>query len=161
MIIQTTRFGGLEVEDDKVLTFPQGLLGLPGSHRYVLLHDQSKSVFRWLQSCDEPDVALVVVEPRLFFPDYQVQLSVEELEEIGVKADEGDELEVLAVLVVPSDPRLITANLMAPLVINVTRRQGGQAVLHDSTYGIRHYLFPVQDKGSPQPELARASGGQP
>ena len=158
MLIKTTRFGELEVDESKVLFFPAGLPGLPGSRRYLLLDIAEQRPFRWLQSCDEPEIALVVVDPLLFFPDYRVEVSAEELNALGLEVEPEDACEVLAVLVVPPDPRLITANLLAPLIINHRSRRGAQVILSNSPYTTRHYLFAPEGKPE-EKKVAEAAGG--
>ena len=164
MRIQTSRFGELEIESDKILFFPEPFLGLPDSQQYVLLETGADSPFKWLQSCEEPDIALVVTDPEIFFADYEVTLRMEDISHLQV--EDGEELKVMVVLVVPSDPRKITANLMAPVIINLNKRLAGQIILADSRYSTRHLIFPTLAnqpaagaEAAPQPDLARVSGG--
>lgn len=141
MLLQTTRFGEIEVEPDKVISFPQPLPGLPKSNSYVILDVPGNPVFKWLQSCNQPEVALVITDPAIFFPDYRVKIAKEELGVLNI--EDGDECEVAVILLVPENPRKITANLVAPLVINVTKKRAVQIILGDTAYTTRHNVFPA------------------
>ncbi|NLK52174.1 MAG: flagellar assembly protein FliW [Syntrophomonadaceae bacterium] len=146
MQISTTRFGDLTINPEQILRFPKPFLGLPRSKRFILLDLDAKSPFKWLQSCDEPEVALVITDPAVFFSDYEVKLSPEDVTHLQVVKD--DELGLRVVLVVPADPRQITANLLAPLIINVTKRLAGQIILNDPRYSTRHYIFSTEGGAS-------------
>lgn len=139
MLLQTTRFGEIEVEQEKIIFFPNALFGLPKSLNYVILNIEEKHPFQWLQSCSQPEVALVITDPSVFFPDYKVKIPKDELAVLNI--EEGDECEVAVILVVPPDPRRISANLLAPLVFNASKKLGIQVVLNDSPYTTRHLIF--------------------
>src|SRR5215204_6681376 len=74
MEIETTRFGKMTVEDDRVMTFPHGLLGFPQQGRFALIQTGEENYFFWLQSVDEPSLAFVVTDPAIFFKDYDFAL---------------------------------------------------------------------------------------
>src|SRR5688500_20181301 len=71
MEIDTTRFGRISVDDDRIMTFPRGLLGFPDHGRYALIQTGEENYFFWLQCVDEPNLAFVVTDPSIFFKDYQ------------------------------------------------------------------------------------------
>lgn len=140
MIIKTSRFGSLEVEDEKVVTFPLGLFGFPNEKRYVLLDHDRETPFRWLQSADNPDLAFVVVDPLTFRPDYHVNLRRDEIAEID-PTKEG-ELVVLALVTIPKgNPSGMTANLQGPLVVNVDKMLGKQVIVLEGEYTTRHRII--------------------
>lgn len=140
MQISTTRFGLLEVADDRIIHFPLGLLGFETLQRFVLLDSDEVDPLRWLQAVDEPGLAFLVVEPRLFFSDYKVRLTSDDRKVLELGAD--DEPAMLCLVVIPDDPSEMTANLMGPLMMNPDKRLGKQVVLHDSSYATRHRLLP-------------------
>ena len=85
MQIESTRFGRVEIADDAVINFPDGLIGLPGT-RYALIAQTESSVFLWLHSVDDPAVALPVANPWLFFGNYEVEVSDEDAEKLRLEA---------------------------------------------------------------------------
>ena len=139
MRIETTRFGTVELPEDRVIRFPRGLIGFPQITRYVLIDHPGGGPFRWLQAVDAPALAFAVTDPRIFFPDYRVPVSREELEAIGL--EDPAEAAVIVILVVPSRPEGITANLLGPVVINPRARVGAQLILDSTTYTTRHPIF--------------------
>ncbi len=140
MVIQTTRFGPVDVDDGKILTFPEGLLGFPRHCRYALLQTGSDPAFFWMQSVEDPDLAFVVCDPRLFVPDYQVALRADEAEALGLRTvDDGQVLVI--VNRVNGD---LTGNLLGPLVVSTQSRQARQVVLADKRYTTRHRLVAAE-----------------
>ncbi len=141
MQVQTRHWGAQEVAEDRLIHFPQGLPGFSGCHRFVLLGEPG-GVLLWLQCVDDPQVALPVADPFALVPGYEVPLEAEDVEFLGVEVPQ--EVAVLVVVTVRSDPLRATANLAAPLLVNTTKRVGMQKVLADGSYSFRHPLFPVR-----------------
>lgn len=139
MTIHTSRFGVISITNDDVINFPEGLLGFNELHRFVLLDDPADEIFAWLQSCEEPGIAFPLLEPELFSAAYKVQLTKHDLEVLGLKSVEGSR--VFSIITIPNDPTLMTANLKAPIVINVTNRVARQCVLQDNSLQIREPIF--------------------
>ncbi len=117
--VESTRFGTLEVGEDDVLELPDGLIGLEGS-RYALVSPEPGSAFRWLHSLEDPALALPVTPPWTFFPDYEVALSDEATERLGLP--EGVHPDVWVTIRATADPAECTANLRAPILVH-----GGKA----------------------------------
>ncbi len=139
MQCRSTRFGNCDVRADSVLTFPNGILGFPDCHRYVILDHDTDAPFKWLQSLDEPGLAFVILDPATFQPEYNVQAPHEALLEVDGKDD--DELILSVLLTIPSnDPTGITANLRGPLLMNPRTRLCKQLILSDN-YPTRFPLF--------------------
>jgi len=136
MLIETSRFGQIEVDEDRLIRFPKGLLGFPNEHRFALIQMGYESCFYWLQAVDRPELAFVVCDPTLFVGDYQVPIKLDELREIGLSEPKG--AQVLVIVNKVGD--VLTGNLQGPLVINVETRVGRQLVLSDRRYGTRHPL---------------------
>src|SRR5437667_11937007 len=87
MQIESTRFGTIEIRDDAVLTFPDGLIGLPGT-RYALIAQSEGTAFYWLHSVDDPAIALPVTNPWLFFAEYEVRVPSEDQDKLGLEHPE-------------------------------------------------------------------------
>ena len=127
MHINTTRFGAIRIEPDDIFLLPQGLIGFEECRRWVLLADAQNPAVGWLQSATHPDVALAVVSPRRFVPNYRVRVSVSELAPLELEA--ADRAFVLAV--VAKHEENLTINLKAPLILNLDRRLGRQVITSD------------------------------
>lgn len=140
MKIDTTRFGEIAVNKNKLITFPNGILGFPELKRYVLLENDKDLPFGWLQAVDDKDIAFVVMDLLTFKPDYRLSIEEKEITDLDVK-DESD-LCILAIITIPERNSLkITANLQGPLVINLVNRKGKQLVLQGSGYTCKYPIF--------------------
>ena len=139
LLIDTSRFGQLEVNRDRLIVFEEGILGFPSQHEYALIQTGEGSGFYWLQSVDARELAFVVCDPRLFVTDYQVSLKVEDLERIGI----NDPQEGQVFVIVNKVGDLLTGNLQGPLVVNVASRKARQLVLSDKRYATRQPLMRI------------------
>ena len=72
MKVYTTRFGEIEIADETIIAFPNGILGFPEQTNYALINTDDNSPLKWLQSLDDPALAFVVTNPNLFKPDYMI-----------------------------------------------------------------------------------------
>ena len=141
MKIQTTRFGSVEVADDRVLLFPSGLLGFASYQRFVLLQPDEEGVFYWLQSADAPELAFVVTDPRLWVDQYQAVIRTEQLEAMGMQSINEAQLFVI----VNKYDNTLTANFQGPLVVNLNSQRGMQLVLADRQWTTRHEIARLAD----------------
>ena len=139
LLIDTSRFGQLEVNRDRLIVFEEGILGFQSQHEYALIQTGEGSGFYWLQSVDARELAFVVCDPRLFLTDYQVSLKVEDLERIGI----NDPQEGQVFVIVNKVGDLLTGNLQGPLVVNVASRKARQLVLSDKRYATRQPLMRI------------------
>ena len=135
IVISTTRFGPIEVQADDFLRFPEGLLGFEQCRDWVLLAEAENDAVAWLQSVHRADVALAVVSPRRFVPDYRMRVARRELEPLHL--DQIGRAQVL--VIVGRTERCLTLNLKAPIVINLDRRLGRQ-VITNGELSVRHPL---------------------
>lgn len=140
MNIPTSRFGTIGVTEEDVLTFPEGLLGFSDLNRFVLLDDPTDEIFAWLQSCEEPSIAFPVLEPELFMDNFSMALTKSDLKGLNVEATEKS-LRSFCIITIPEDPTQMTANVKAPVVINVKDKVGRQCVLQDNKLEIREPIF--------------------
>jgi len=124
MRINTSRFGRIDVAAGDVLRFPSGLPGLEDCREWALLADAANDALGWLQSTTRGDVAMAVVSPRRFVPDYQVRIPRSELTPLDV----ADIQQAQVVVVVGTNGTSLTLNLKAPIVINLEARTGRQVV---------------------------------
>jgi flagellar assembly factor FliW len=126
MKVDTTRFGPLDIELDDLIHFPAGMLGLEDCRHWVLLADAQNETLAWLQSASRPEVALAVVSPRRFVPDYQMRLVKGEVAPLELAAVQDAQV----LTIVSKNERSITLNLKAPLVLNLARRLGRQVIVN-------------------------------
>ena len=143
MQLQTTRFGLVETETQIHVHFPAGLPGFPGIQDYVILDSELAVPWQWLQAITAPDVAFVIINPALFWPEYLVDIRRENVSELP--AQETRQLDVFVILTAAppagiTAERPITANLQAPIVINQDTHRGRQLILMRSPYPTRHPL---------------------
>lgn len=124
--LETARFGTLTVTADEIVSVPDGIPGFPGFHRCVLV-PVDQSMFWWLQSIDDPDLAFLSVVPWPFFPDYEPEVAATDQDILGL-TDAAD-ARVLCLVTVHRDPDRFTANLLAPVVVNQRDRRARQVVL--------------------------------
>ncbi len=118
LTFESVRFGTVEVADGDVIEFPRGLIGL-GGRRWTLLDRNPGTEFRWLHNVEDAALALPVVPPAAFFADFRLEVAAEDLAPTGI-----DDLAAATIYVTvraAADPREITANLRAPLVIHEGR----------------------------------------
>lgn len=139
LLIQTTRFGQVQFQGEDLLTFPEGILGFSDLKKFVLLDDPNDDIFAWLQSCDEPAVAFPVLEPELFSDTYKVTLAKADLDVLKLQNMQGARL--FCIITIPDDPTQMTANMKAPVVINIAQKLARQCVLQDNHLAIREPIF--------------------
>jgi flagellar assembly factor FliW len=154
MQIDSTRFGTLEVRDDTVLTFPDGLIGLPGQ-RYALVAQSERTPFYWLHSVDHPDVAVPVTMPWLFFSDYEVRIPDEDAAQLMLS--EPGSAEIFCVVRAAESLEDFTINLAGPVLVNGDRRIGRQIINHAGGYAVRQPLFAEVELNEVRAGSARVS----
>ena len=148
MRIDSTRFGPIEIREDAVLEFPEGLIGLPGT-RWALIAQNETSTFYWLHSVDDPSLALPVTMPWLFFNDYEVEVSTEDAAELGLDAPE--QADIFCVVRASDKLEEFTINLCGPIVVHAARRVGRQIINESHGYAVRQPLFSEVDLASVPP----------
>jgi len=139
VIIKTGRFGEIQVAESDVIVFKNGLLGFPNDTRFCLVDSADETMILWMQSLENPDVAFPLLEPKIFKPDYAVRLSASELRELEL--DNVNQSAVFSILTIPSNISEMTANLKAPIVINLKKQIARQVVLQENEYIIKHPMF--------------------
>jgi flagellar assembly factor FliW len=139
MLIHTLNFGDLDVPEDKIITFKEGLPGFPQIHKFAILELEDLKPFQYLQSLDDPPIALFIINPFMVDSTYEFRLSDSDMEDL--KSNNSAELAVFAVATIPEDPSQATLNLMAPIVINEKDRCGKQTILIDSPYSVQTSLL--------------------
>ncbi len=133
--ILTSRFGELEISEEKVLDFPQGIVGFPKNHYFTVIEYQAP--FSWLQSLDDPDLAFVVVDGQKLEFKYPYQSALSELIDLQKK----DPFLILTLIVIKDSLKDATVNLRAPIYINLRNNQGLQLILDEEKLSTKANLW--------------------
>ena len=144
MKIQTKIFGEIEIADDKIITFENGIIGFPELKRFALLHDEEKGTnvgIRFLQSLDEPGFAMPVMDPLVVKPDYDPEVNDELLAAAG-NINENNIL-VLVTATIPGDLTQMIVNLQGPFVINVEEHKACQIIVENGDYPVKFPIYEI------------------
>ncbi len=144
MRIITRLFGEIEVAEEKIITFPSGLIGFPDMQKFTLIYDEEKGTnagIRWMQSLDEPSFALPVMDPLVVKEDYNPEVDDELLKVIGNIGP--DNILVLVTVTVPSDLKKMSVNLQGPLIINVEERKACQVIVEAEGCPIKYPIYDI------------------
>lgn len=143
MKITTRDFGELEINDNTIITMPNGIIGFENTKHYTLISPLGEDKFpMWLQSTEAPEPCFVVYDPMQLCDEYRFEISDEEQELLGI--DENSPYRVLVVAIVPDDYRKTTVNLRCPIIINTKTSVAAQVLL------LEHYDFkcPIYEEGN-------------
>ena len=137
MDIQSTRFGSLQVDEQRIINFSSGLLGFPNHQRFALIQNGPEQLFFWLQCITDPNLAFVVCDPALFFRDYEVPIRPETMTELEM----ADPRFAQILVICNKADEWLTGNLLGPLVINAANCRGQQVVLTENKWTTRQPLI--------------------
>ncbi len=138
MLIDSTRFGRIEVADEAMLAFPDGLIGLPDTG-YALVEHAPNSPFLWLHSTERSDVALPVTTPWLFITDYEVKVPEEDARRLALES--AEDAVILCVVRAAATLTEFTVNLAGPIILHPGKQLGRQIINDARGYSVRHPLF--------------------
>jgi len=153
IVVQSTRFGELTVPADSVITMPSGLIGFSRGQQFIML--EHKPPFSWLQCVDDPNLAFVVVDGFEFGDDYKAPPPVGDLE---IDLNEDDEYAILVVVTVRPNPKDTTANLKAPVFVNLRNKRGVQVIFDNPNLSTR---FPLWNEEATEAKSGEASKEEP
>lgn len=137
--IETTRFGNLEVNKADLITFKEGLLGFDHLKKFFIVDPGDKTLILWLQSTEEKSVAFPILEPKIFCPEFSVQLLPIELQSLDLTSI--NDASVYAILTIPKVVTEMNANLKAPVIINNKTRFARQIVLQDNKLDVKYPMY--------------------
>ena len=147
MLVKTKYFGDIDLQEDKIITFEQGIMGFESCKRYTILFDiegENKPSISWLQCLDEQSLALPVINPFLIKNDYNPVVVDELLKPIGEINEQN--LIILLSLTVPSDMTKLSVNLKAPFIINSDTRKGCQIIVENQEYEVKCNVYNILKK---------------
>lgn len=144
MKLNTRLFGEIEVSEEKIITFPNGIIGFPDMTKFTLIYDEEQGTgagIRWLQSLDEPGFAMPVMDPLVVKEDYNPDVEDELLSGIGKVT--GDNLLALVTVTVPADLTKMSVNLQGPIIINVDERKACQVIVDGDMYPVKYPIYDI------------------
>ena len=146
MKLTTRIFGEVEIDDSKIISFPNGIIGFPDLKQFVLMFDEEKGTdtIKWLQSIDEPTFAMPVMDPLIVCPDYKPEVDSNAVDLIGELSN--DDLLILVTVTVPHDLKQMTVNLMGPFIINVKECKAVQTIVDNDDYPVKFPIYEILQK---------------
>jgi len=139
--ISTSRFGTVEISDEKIIEMPHGMIGFSNERLFTLLKHADGSPFYWFQSVQSEELAFVVTDPLLFEPHYEIYLNEEDKKDLELdEIKEGIQVLVVVNISNNGSSTKITMNLLAPIVINTEKKIAKQIIMYNSSYSHRHLL---------------------
>jgi flagellar assembly factor FliW len=152
MKVQTKIFGEIDIEDEKIITFPGGIIGFPEMTKFTLLFDEEKkpASIHWLQSLDEPAFAMPVINPLVLKEDYNPEVDDDVLKDIQPLNNEN--MLVLVTMTIPHDLKEMTINLRGPILINSETRKGAQIIIDDENCPVKFKIYDILEERKRQAE---------
>lgn len=144
MKVNTRVFGEIDIEEEKIINFPGGIIGFPELNQFTLIYDEEKGVnagIRWLQSLQEPAFAMPVMDPLVVKEDYNPEVNDDILEPAGNV--NPDNMLVLVTVTVPSDLTQMTVNLRGPIVINAEEKKACQIIVDGDEYPVKYPIYDI------------------
>jgi len=140
MIIETTRFGDIEMKEQDIITFEKGIPGFEEEHQFVILQPDPENPLAFLQSTKTKELAFVITNPFYHFQDYEFELDENTKQELEIK--QLEDVTVWGIMSIPEDFDKATINLQAPVIVNVNNKKGKQIILNNSPYLTKTPMFP-------------------
>lgn len=137
--VNTTRFGELQVNENDVITFQEGLLGFEKLTKYFVVDPGDSTLILWLQSTEDAEVAFPMIEPKIFKPDYTAKLLPADMNSVQIETIA--DARIYSILTIPQDITEMSANLKAPIVINNKKKIAKQIVLQDSKLSVKYEMY--------------------
>ena len=144
MKVNTRIFGEIEVDEEKLIQFANGIVGFPELKDFALIYDEEKgtdSDVRWMQSIQEPNFAIPVIDPLSIKPDYNPVVEDELLNPVG--EINPAELLVLVTITVPTDITQMSINLRAPIIINAAVKKACQIIVEGEDYPVKFPIYEI------------------
>jgi flagellar assembly factor FliW len=137
MLLHTLRFGEIEIEEEKIVTFAQGVPGFEQYKTYIMLTPDPEIPLSFLQSIEDGDIAFIVSDPFAYFSDYDFELPINIQKELNIESPE--DVMVVSIVSISSEDEF-SLNLLAPVILNVREKIGRQVILHQTPYKTKHVI---------------------
>ncbi|WP_166243631.1 flagellar assembly protein FliW [Paenibacillus turpanensis] len=141
MKLDTSRFGEIDVSDEAIIEFKEGIPGFEDQRYFTVITVEDHEPFSYLQSIDNGELSFIIVDPFEYFPDYDFHLSESDVKQLQIEGPE--QIIVRTIVSIRGELDNATTNLVAPIVLQVDTRQGKQIILTNTEYTTRHRLFPA------------------
>ncbi len=138
MRIMTRAYGPMEIDEAQVFDFPQGIFGFEEHVRFALI-DAHQKPFYWLQSLVDPQIAFILINPRIFRDSYDHGVGLTDLEDIQVQS--WDDVLTFAIVTIPAENGPMTANLQGPVFLCKRSRMGKQAISPREEFRTKHNIL--------------------
>lgn len=140
MRLNTVRFGDIEIEENRIFNFAMPIIGFDTLHKFVILDPNKETLFKWLQSVEDPSLAFPIISVSALDLDYTIDLPDSIVDTLKITNVES--LLVMNITSIPQDnPKGTTINLLAPLIFNLDNQSAAQVVLSGSGYDISYPMF--------------------
>ena len=144
--VNTSRFGEIEIDEKRIVTFKEGIPGFTDEHEFIILPYDEESPYYFMQSLNTPDLAFLLTIPFLFFPDYTFEIDDETMEELEIT--KKTKVLYYSIITIPNGSiRYMTTNLLAPVILNTENMKAKQIVLEKTRYTTKERLFPDEKEG--------------
>ena len=144
MKVNSRIFGEIEIDDSKIIHFPSGIIGFPEMTDFAIIYDEEKgkdTPIRWMQSIQETEFALPVMDPLLVMNTYDPEVEDDYLIPLGEMKEE--EALVLVTVSVPKDLQKMSVNLQAPIVINAETKRAAQVIVNTEKFPVKYYIYDI------------------
>lgn len=139
MQLDTAHFGNIEIDDNEIISFPEGVPGFEKSNKFVLIaNNGGEDIFYWLQSVDSPELCFVVTDPFMLYDGYGVDVDDEDISILEIS--DPSKVLTLAIVIIPENIEETRVNLKAPILINVEKKLGKQIILNNDNLPLRYYI---------------------
>lgn len=140
MKINTTNFGEIEISEDNIIEFKDGIPGFEDEKKFtIILNEDPENPFHYLQSVENGELSFIIINPFEIFPNYDFNISDTVKDKLNIKNEK--QVVVYTIVVIPEDIEKMTTNLQGPIVINIDEKKGKQVILDDIRYNTKHLIF--------------------
>lgn len=139
MMLETVRFGKIEIDGEKIIHFPAGIYGFEEYHNFILIKIDPAGLMYCLQSTENPELSLCLVNSFAAMPNYDPEVDLEEI--LDLETSDPEDIIVLSVAVIPKKIEDTTVNCTAPILINYDKKIGKQHILSTGDYSVRYKVF--------------------
>lgn len=141
MEIISKLFGNIQYSKENVICFEEGLIGIPEKKNFILIEKEDFKPFSYLQSVDDGNFILIIINPLMVEKDYRFDIFKDDLYAVGIEENNPDSFSLFSIVIFSKQIEEITVNLKAPILINVITKQAKQVILLNDDYGVEEPLI--------------------